>query len=110
MTAREEVLSCNPKAILLGEEFDPALIGIVDPIYVHHPDVPVAAYDREKIDAILWEQTKLEYPDEEDEYLLSNYCSESYWQLLDFRLGDDERRKHLPVIIAVIEVLPARES
>lgn len=107
---REDLLSRNPEAILLGEEFDPALVGIVHPIYVHHPDVFVAAYDMHKIDAILWEQMKLEYPGEDDEYGLSVECAEAYWQLLDFQCGNDQQRKHLPVVIEVIEARPAEKN
>jgi hypothetical protein len=102
MSVRDALLTENPEAILLGKEFDPALIGIVHPVYVHHPDVFVAAYDLQKIEKILWEQTKLEYPDE-DEDTLSVYCTDAYWELLEFMLGDHERRKHLPLIIQAID-------
>jgi hypothetical protein len=100
MTLREQILMRNPEALLLNEAFDPALIGIVHPIYVHQPDVFVAAYDTHKIDAILWEQMKREYS-EEDVDTLADYCAETYWQLLDFGCGNNEQRKHLPVIVEV---------
>ena len=96
-TVREEVLSENPEAILLAEAFDPALIGIVYPFYVHQPDVSVAAYDRQKIYDILWERMRNEYPQEDDD-TVTTYCNEEYWRGLDFDCGE-KRRKHLPVLV-----------
>ena len=107
-TRREEILAVNPNALLFGEAFDPALVGIVQPIYVHHTDVPVAAYSMQKVDAILYKLVKadaiaeaaaLDEPKPNHD-TLATYHAEAYWRLLDFGTAHDpERGKNLPMII-----------
>jgi hypothetical protein len=107
-TLREEILAANPQALLFDEAYDQALIGIVQPIYVHHTDVHVAAYSLQKVDAILYGIVKTEAADEAaangepepDHDTVATYHSEAYWQLLDFGTAHDpERGKNLPVLI-----------
>lgn len=90
-TLREEVLWANPEALLLVEAFDPALIGIVYPVYMDHSDVSVAAYARDKIYEILWERIRHDCP-HDDDYTVTEHCSEEYWRVLDFGCGEEELR------------------
>jgi len=64
MSCKETIAEINPKAYLLPEEYDSALIG-----YVSHMSVPaIAVYEAEKVIEILQEELSYEEASEHFEF------------------------------------------
>lgn len=93
---REEVVEYNEEALLLGEEFDPAIIGVAERINLG----PVVAYDADKVIDILAKTMQVDEGDLEKGQTIEEKQLELAIEYFDYNIKGAWVGENTPVFIS----------